>query len=201
MFKKLTIVAFTSAILSLPAYAVTQNGIYLGLQGGESNANYSDDSLSSDFDLAGANSSSVDNTSWAARIYGGYQFNKYIAAELGYSYLGQVDFNNIDGLNNADAQLLQQGIDLTAKIMLPITSKFSVFALLGGDYMIVSADSSSSSVIQASGNQTGWGVTYGLGAEYDFNPKWGIDATWRRFDANNGIQDTDLFTLGIAWHI
>lgn len=200
MFKKVTVTAalLTSACIALPAYATTVNGLYMGLQLGQSDADYS--SSTNDI-LAG---SSVDNKSWAGRIYGGYQFNKFIAAEFGYTYLGKVGFNDILGVSGADADLQQQALDLTAKIMLPITRQFQVFALLGGDYMMANVTNISSTAdnlgISGSGSQTAFGGTYGLGAEYDFNPNWGIDGTWRHFGGNNGIQNTDLFTLGIAWH-
>lgn len=207
MLKKLTLtLAAAGVIFSASAYATANNGFYTGLQLGESSSNYSNSSsgLSDFYGYSSLPGASVDNNEFAGRLYLGDQFNKYVALELGYSYLGNVEFNHIFAISNANAELRQQAGDLTAKVMLPVTQQFNVFALGGAAYVYAKPNNVSSTA-STLGVQTGSGegqftATYGLGAGYDFNQHWGIDATWRRFNASGDIENIDLFTLGAAYH-
>ncbi|MFN7097460.1 MAG: outer membrane beta-barrel protein [Gammaproteobacteria bacterium] len=207
MLKKLSFtLAAAGLIFSASAYATASNGLYLGLQLGESSADYSNSSsgLSDFYGYSSLPGASVDNNAFAGRLYLGYQFNKFVAAELGYSYLGNVEFNNIFAVSGATASLRQQAGDLTAKVMLPVTRQFNVFALGGVAYVGAKPNDVSNTAsllgVQTGSREGAFTATYGLGAGYDFNQHWGLDATWRRFNSSGDIENTDLFTLGAAYH-
>lgn len=207
MLKKLSLVLTAAGLLcSASAYATASDGFYLGLQLGEADANYSNSSsgLNDFYGYSSLPGASVDNQEFAGRAYLGYQFNKFFATELGYSYLGNYEFNNIFAISGASAELRQQAGDLTAKVMLPVTKQFNVFALGGLAYVYASPNNISSTAgflgVQDGSGEGAFTATYGLGAGYDFNDHWGLDATWRRFNSSGDIENTDLFTLGAAFH-
>ncbi|MBY0545006.1 MAG: outer membrane beta-barrel protein [Gammaproteobacteria bacterium] len=207
MIKKVLLaLATTMLAASTSVFATAKNGLYLGLQMGESKANYSDNSsgLNSFFSQPTLPNASIDENSFAGRLYMGYQWNKFIAAELGYNYLGNVQFNNIFGISGADADLRQQAADLSAKVMLPITKQFNVFALGGGAYVWAKAWNTSTTAdtmgVEVGSSQGTFTPVYGLGADYDFNEHWGVDVSWRRFIANGDLEQTDLAMAGVAVH-
>jgi OOP family OmpA-OmpF porin len=207
MLKKLTLtLAVAGLAFSTSAYATASNGFYLGLQLGESDSDYSTSSsgLNDFYGYSSLPGTSIDSNEFAGRVYLGDQFNKFLALELGYSYLGNVEFNNIFGFSNADAELRQQAGDLTLKVMLPVTQQFNVFALGGAAYVFAKPNNVSSTAstlgVQTGSSESAFTATYGLGAGYDFNEHWGVDATWRRFNASGDIENIDLFTLGVAFH-
>lgn len=207
MLKKLLVAsAITGMMFASSAFATTVNGFYLGAQLGESSSDYQNDSsgIQDFYDANALYGASVDNKAFAGRAYLGYQFNKFVAAELGYTYLGDTEFNNILGISGIDAALRQHAGDLSAKVMLPITRQFEVFALGGAAYVYASPeDVSSTAKLLGYGNGSSEGSftpTYGLGAEYDFTQHWGLDLTWRRFVGNGDIESNNLYTLGAAYH-
>lgn len=65
--------------------------------------------------------------SFAWAINAGYQFNKYLAAELGYiSFLDAS--SSTSGTNGGSTSSSLGGFDFNAKGIIPVTDKFSVFA-------------------------------------------------------------------------
>lgn len=90
------------------------------------------------------------DTAW--KFFGGYNFNKYFAAEAAYANLGQAaativteDISAISshptgvdgewrGSSRTDLSLRAHGVSIAARGNLPVTSFFSVFAKVGGFY-------------------------------------------------------------------
>lgn len=66
-------------------------------------------------------SSKLHGFAWNGNL--GYQFNRFVAVEAGYTH-----FNNI---HSVDGKLTTHGLDLLAKAILPINSQFDVFAKAG----------------------------------------------------------------------
>lgn len=206
MIKKVLLVAAV-ALSSTSAFATASNGYYLGMQLGAANADYSTTSsgLKDLFGYSTLPGADIQNTSFAGRVYMGYQWNKFLAAELGYNYLGKVEYNNIFGVSGISSDLVQQAGDLTAKVMLPVTRQFNVFALGGVGYVWAkSCDTSKTASNLGIGSGTSAEGTftpvYGLGAAYDFNQRWGVDVSWRRYIANGDIEQTDLAAAGVSVH-
>src|SRR3954466_11182768 len=93
------------------------------------------------------------DTAW--NFFGGYQFHRNFAAEIGYQNLGQVNFVGGD----RDAKVW----DLVAVGMLPVANQLSVYGKLGRYY----GKSELHSSVRPSGDDTNGGLTYGVGAQYD----------------------------------
>ncbi len=195
MLKKIVTLLALCASTSIFA---ANSGFYMGIDLGGSRTNATNNS--GGIDLPGA---SVDKNSFAGGANIGYQIGKYLAAELGYMYLGQTKFNNILGVSGADAKVTQQSGDLLAKVLLPITHGLGAYALVGGAYVYEkpSVNGKAKSLGVTAGNsEHGIRLTYGLGASYDFNPSWTIDASWRQIDHGNNIPQTDLVLGGLTYH-
>ncbi|MFN2645154.1 MAG: outer membrane beta-barrel protein [Burkholderiales bacterium] len=125
------------------------------------------------------------------RLFGGYQFTPNIAAELGYASLGKLKVNGIDGDIEATAW------DLSAVGMFPIVDKLSILGRLG-----VARVEGKASGAFGSESDTKNGVTFGLGAQYDFTRNLGLRAEWQRYkvDAGSaGDADLDNLNIGVLW--
>ncbi len=95
-------------------------------------------------------------------IYAGSYFNKNFGLELGYTNFGKVA--------RAGGNTKAQGINLSVVGTLPLSPSFNLLGKLGTTYGRTDVSSAPFSGV-ASGNESGFGVSYGIGAEYTFNPQ------------------------------
>ena len=119
----------------------------------------------SDFSVGNGNGLfSSDNKDTAYGINAGSYFNNNLGMELGFTDFGKI--------NRAGGTTKAQGFNLSMVGRLPLSPQFNLLGKLGATYgrTDVSAAPASASGV-ASGKETGFGVSYGLGAEYAFNPK------------------------------
>ena len=70
----------------------------------------------------------VSGTGFAARLYGGFDLNRFFGLELGWTYLPTAD----DSYGNS---ITNYAIDLLAKLSIPVTAGFSLHAKAGGSYL------------------------------------------------------------------
>lgn len=119
----------------------------------------------------------------AGRLFAGYQFNKYLALEGGYSF-------QENGFLKATTQ---NSGDLEAKGMWPITERFNIFGKLGGAY--VSQDQ------QGGGTSDGVRPLYGVGLGYDLTPKMSTTLDLTRILGSGSIHDSNFAMLGLAYHL
>jgi OOP family OmpA-OmpF porin len=115
------------------------------------------------------------------RILGGYQVNKNIAAEFGYTDLGSVAGGSAKG----------KAWDLVGVGSIPLADKFSVYGKLGFAW---------SEVKGFGQNESGLELTYGVGASYDFSPTVAFRGEWQRYpDAGDGATDIDVLSIGVIF--
>ncbi len=78
---------------------------------------------------------SHDDNSGSLAIFGGYQFNPYLAAEIGYTYLGTYEMHGFTApaptLPAGREQNRADAFSLAAVVGTPIDKTFSVYAKLG----------------------------------------------------------------------
>ena len=114
--KGLAILGLASS-MALTGPALAQDmGFYAGLSFGQSSA---------DVDCAGATSCDEEDTAW--KIFGGYQFNRHLAVELGYTDLGEFSASAPGASFTVEAT----AFEVSAVGMLPLGDKFSVFGRIG----------------------------------------------------------------------
>ena len=175
----------TAAALAMPAAA---QSAYIGGSLGQSKFN---------IDCSGG--LTCDDKDTAFRLFGGYQFTRNLAAELGYADLGK---SKLTGPGGTD-ELAADAWDLSGVFMWPFGSTgFNVFGRLGlyyGNMDLSGVDR---------GSKTTTNVTYGLGGGYDFNKSLGLRAEWQRYskmkarnDATGAETDGDVdnLSIGVLW--
>jgi OOP family OmpA-OmpF porin len=120
-----------------------------------------------------------DDKDTSFRLFGGYQFTPNIAAELGYNDFGKI--GGIDVKSNA--------WDLSAVGMWPLASQISLLGRVGLYH----------GEVKDGGSDTKNGVTFGLGAQYDFTRNVGVRAEWQRFNNISSNVDVDTFSIGALY--
>jgi len=103
-----------------------------------------------------------DNKDTVYNLYTGSFFTPNLGFELGYTNFGKVE--------RAGGQTKAEGINLSLVGRAPITSSFNLLGKLGTTYGRTDVSAFPGSGV-ASGKETGFGISYGIGAEYSFNPQ------------------------------
>lgn len=93
-------------------------------------------------------------------IYTGSYFNENLGLEVGYTKFGKID--------RAGGTTKAEGFNFSLVGRAPISPSFNLIGKLGTTYGRTDVSADPGSTI-ASGKETGFGVSYGLGAEYVFN--------------------------------
>jgi opacity protein-like surface antigen len=148
----------------------------------------------SDFSLpSGAGGFPSDNKDTSYNIYGGSYFNNNFGLELGYTDFGKA--------NRAGGQTEAQGINLSLVGRLPLSNSFNLLGKLGTTYSHTRVSSSPLSGIP-SGTESGWGVSYGIGAEWAFTPALSAVLAWDEHDmkfSGTGNERISTTSLGLRY--
>jgi len=126
-------------------------------------------------------------------LYGGGYLNNNFGLELGYTHFGKVA--------RAGGSTDAKGISLSLVGRLPLNSSFNLLGRLGTTYGRTHVSSVPASGI-AAGRGSGFGLSYGLGAEYAFNPNWSAVLQWDRYDLKfpGGSRDNiNSTTVGLKY--
>lgn len=118
----------------------------------------------SDFSLGngvGVFGSDQGDTSYSLR--GGRYYGANFGLELGYTDFGSV--NRAGGRTKAD------GINISVIGKLPLNPAFNLLGKIGTTYSRTDVSSNPASGVVA-GSENGFGLSYGIGVEYVFTPKW-----------------------------
>jgi hypothetical protein len=139
----------------------------------------------SDFSLPnGTGPFPSDNKDTSYNIYGGSYFNNNFGLELGYTDFGKA--------NRAGGQTEAQGINLSLVGRLPLSNSFNLLGKLGTTY----------SHTRVSGTESGWGVSYGIGAEWAFTPALSAVLAWDEHDmkfSGTGNERISTTSLGLRY--
>lgn len=177
-----------------------ETGGYVGLGVGQAKAKDACEAVSG----AGF-SSSCDDTATAWKIYGGYKFNRYLAAEAAYTDLGKttatVTVPAAFGGGSVSNEVKSNAWELVAVGSYPIgTSGFAPYGKAGfyrgeskGSGSVVVAGTT----VSASAKETNNDFTFGLGVRYDFLRNFGVRAEWQRYNADT---DIDVFSVGFQYN-
>ncbi|MCZ8257494.1 MAG: outer membrane beta-barrel protein [Polaromonas sp.] len=132
---------------------------YLGLNVGQS-----------DFSLPnGTGAFPSDNKDTSYNIYGGSYFNNNFGLELGYTDFGKI--------NRGGGQTEAEGINLSLVGRVPLSNSFNFLGKLGTTYGRTRVSAAPASGL-ASGTESDWGLSYGLGAEWVFTPSLSAVLQW-----------------------
>ena len=192
--------AIGAGALCLPAFAQTGTGTgagagggyslvpgttagYVGLHGGRS-----------DYRLdCGPNPFfGCDTRDTVYKLTTGGMLTPYFGLELGYLHFG--------GADRAGGRTRAHGLNLSAVGKVPLGA-FSVHGKVGTTYGRTRTTASPVGFINT-GNASGWGGSYGIGAGYDFTPNLGVVVELERHQlrfAGTGRERIDAATVGVVY--
>lgn len=122
-------------------------------------------------EVGNADFGSDDDT--AIKLLAGYQFHRNIAAEVAYGMLYDK--------GGAEANALE----LVAVGMFPVANQLSILGKFGLAH------------IDADPGDRNTEITWGIGAQYDFNRNLGLRAQWQRYETDP--DEVDLLSVGVIW--
>jgi OOP family OmpA-OmpF porin len=145
-------------------------------------------------------STSCDDKDTAWRIFGGYQFMRYLGAEVAYTDFGKVKASASVGAVTATAEVKSYAVELVAVGSYPIgTSGFAPYVKAGIFY----GESKGSSNFGASAKGSGESWTAGLGVRYDIVRNFAVRAEWQRYNdvggGDVGKADVDVISIGALY--
>jgi hypothetical protein len=155
------------AVLASPAWAAPDgSGFYVGAGIGAS-------------DLSSGGFSGND---FAFKVFGGYDFMKYVGVEAAY----------MDGGSPSDhgVGVDVSGWDLAVRGILPLGDRGEVFAKVGWVWWDLKAD--------GFGSDSGNDLMYGVGGGFRFTDQFGMRAEWERMDIEH-TDSADLWTVSGYW--
>lgn len=159
----------------------THNG-YAGLSAGRSK-----------YDLStGPAGMEYDNSDTAFKIYTGGFFHPNWGVELGYLNAGKA--RRLGGDTEA------HGFNLSLVGRAPLSEQFDVFGKIGTTYGRTRTSGFSGLGVQT-GKEDGFGMSYGVGARWSFNPQWAAVIEWEshKFKFSDGDEDVKMTTVGLQY--
>lgn len=141
---------------------------------------------------------SCDDSDTAYRIFGGYRFNRNLAAEVGYAELGKVTASGLVLGVPASGNWKARAWDIVAVGMIPLSEQFSLLGKLGVALWRLDASLTATGIGSGSLSPTGTNLTYGVGGQYDFTNKVGMRVEWQDYkdigDDTTGKSDVAVFS-------
>ena len=154
---------------------------YVGLNLGSANWGDSCDGFSGIFNC--------DDSAFAGKFYTGGLISRMVGVELGYVNFGRPD--------TQFGSWKAHGINASIVANLPV-DPVNLFARVGTTYGWTTTPGGAG---MRSGDDNGFGISYGAGIGFDVTPRFQLTAEWdrTRFNFVNGDQDLDMYSLGVRY--
>jgi OOP family OmpA-OmpF porin len=170
--------------------------------------------------FSGSESAESEDKATGFKLFGGYSFNEYIAVELSYIDMGEVDANSnssgtffdsadnpVDGDLFASAKASVDAFTLDANLSYPVASFAALFVKAGvytadADLKSSAGSSFSTQSINESRTDSSTGLHVGIGANFWVTDAIGLRAEWERLDnveADGGESDVDLISAALIY--
>ena len=125
------------------------------------------------------------DTAW--KISAGYQLNRTLSIEVGYTNLGEVSDTVLGVPVSAEATAWE----VIGVGKFPLANQFSVYGLVGIAMAEVEARAGGVTVSDDSTE-----LTFGVGGQFDFSRNVAMRAQWQRYGAD---EDVDVISLGVLF--
>ena len=184
--------ALATAGLAAPALA-QDSYTYFGLGVGQARAHIDDTRIGEALLGRGLSTAGVahDERHTAYKVFGGYQFNRYVGMELGFFHLGSFDFKaQAIPAGTLSGQFRVQGANLDLVGTLPFTENFSGLARVGAQYARTrAAVAGTGSVIVANPQPSDREVNpkVGLGLQYAFGRSVMVRGEVERYQVSDAV--------------
>jgi OOP family OmpA-OmpF porin len=199
--------ATCGAALAAPVFAQDTSHTYGGVSVGQSRTDMNPAGLTAGL-LPGltAASTNTDNKDTAFKVFGGYQFNRNIALEGGYFYLGKNSFNaaTVPGGTLAGNNKVQ-GVNLDLVGTLPLSESFSALARIGVQQAWSKSSYSGTGAgagVASSSKRNGTNVKYGLGVQYEISPAMLLRGEVERYRIDNAVgqrNNVDVVSVSLVF--
>jgi opacity protein-like surface antigen len=136
---------------------------------------------------------SCDDADTGVRIYAGGLFNNWLGMELGYLDLGKAE--------RAGGDTRARGLNFSLVARAPVANTMSVFGKVGTTYGRTEVTADAASGIP-SGKESDWGLSYGVGASFDFSRNWSAVVEWERHNfrfAGGEREPVKMTSLGLKY--
>ncbi|MCU0950108.1 MAG: outer membrane beta-barrel protein [Burkholderiaceae bacterium] len=185
-----------------------ERGAYLGAGAGTARTDASAAQLEADLAARGYSArAGVDRSDTGRKVFGGWQFNRHVAAELGYVDLGKVT-STVDATVAEPAAFVADvarvhpysvsGVSLAGVGMLPLGRSLTAFGKAG----VFRWDADIEAHLTPGGtprsDSAARGTDLMFGAGLRWSPaRWGVQAEWERFRTDR--DDVDLWSLSVLY--
>jgi OmpA-OmpF porin, OOP family len=184
--------AASAALFTSPVFA--QDSYYYGGIGvGQARARVDEQRIVERLAGTGLTTNAVahDERHSAYKVFGGYQFNRYVGMELGYFHLGSFGFNaNTTPTGNLKGDFRVQGGDLDVVGTMPFTDRFSGLARIGVQVARTRAAITSSGAVNVANphpSDRQANVKVGLGVQYEVSRSFLVRGEVERFRISDAV--------------
>jgi OOP family OmpA-OmpF porin len=182
----------TAVLAASPAFAADDTGLYMGAGVGN---------FATNSDLI-ADGRDFDGSDFGWKIFGGYQFMKWLAAEVEYIDGGEPDDNYDSASEQLKLAIGFTGFTGSAVGIWPIGESFNVFGKLGFIYWdadgSIKGRSDGDIFAKESVNGDGTDFAWGVGGTWNFSDTWGVRAEYQGFELD-GFDSVDFASASIIW--
>lgn len=136
---------------------------------------------------------SCDNPSTSYKVYTGAMFSNYFGAEIAY-----LDMSHA---SRAGGDASAKGLNFSLVGRAPIAQSFGLFGKVGTTYGRTQVSAAAGSGV-ATGNDSGWGLSYGAGLSFDFSQNWSAVLEWERHNfrfAGSDREAVKATSLGLQY--
>jgi OOP family OmpA-OmpF porin len=198
------------ALMGFSGGVAAQNdaGFYIGGNIGQSKINDLDeacDEFRNDLNALGIVATvDCDDTDTAFKAYAGYQFNKYLAAELGYVDLGSPEPTATSGNVTGGFKFETKAFFVEAVGMIPVIGGLSILGRVGAARWDVDVEATGAFAPLGSESDDGVSLVYGAGLQWMFTKNFGLRAEYEVYDSvgdedTTGESDIHMYSLGVLF--
>lgn len=200
--------ALAVAALAASVAAADDSGWYVGGNIGQSRATIDDARIVDELHASGFITTAItnDDRHLGYKLFGGYQFNRFLSLEGGYFDLGQFGFNAQTlpaGAYRGNIKLNGANVDLLGT--LPFTERFGAFARIGVNYADARDSFSGTGFIAVSDprrSESASNYKFGFGLQYAFTESLVMRAEAERYRIDDPVEhsaDVDLISIGLLY--
>lgn len=171
------------------AYSPCSSRFYVGGEIGYGDLHYKHSELAEGFQ-------EVDDTGLAGRLFLGFDINRYVGLELGYTAFSNPQFK-IAGITT---DFSQNSLDILGKASLPISCDLSVHAKAGVAYvhrddLTVHVDNV---IVKDESADDHTRPVLGIGLSYAFNPRVSGEIDYSRTFGEDDLENMDFYGIGLT---
>lgn len=138
---------------------------------------------------------SCDDKDTAWKIFGGYQFNRNLGVEVGYTELGKITATGTVLGVPFSAKGTAKGLEVLGVATFPINEQFAVYGKAGLFRWDADASVTVNPLPPLGASDKGTDLTYGLGLKYNFTKNVAARLEWQRYN-DVGDDNTKVNVIG-----